>query len=329
MVGLPGFEPGSIAPEATSLDQTSRQPPIVESRVSKGQIAYIIKTLSKLQHLSKANQRAIWYRLLRLGKLCNLLDPAFVDKAIYGLDVKNIYKNKLFNAYQYFCKANSIEYCKPRKLREESFIIHVPTEERIDKVIACSGWTYSTVFSLSKYGLRPDEISKLTLRDLDLEHGHITVPTSKLGSQRTLNLKKQTVDLLKEYLSRKKPKGIDERLFGSVDKIKSHWRKNRYKAYCKFMDIELLKIRLYDLRHWFGTAAYMSTRDIFYVKYALGHRRIENTMVYVHLAKALTSYSDDYTCRMASTVDEAVKLVETGFEYVTEIDNVKLFRKRK
>jgi hypothetical protein len=26
VVGLPGFEPGSIAPEATSLDQTSRQP---------------------------------------------------------------------------------------------------------------------------------------------------------------------------------------------------------------------------------------------------------------------------------------------------------------
>ncbi len=26
MVGLPGFEPGSIAPEATSLDQASRKP---------------------------------------------------------------------------------------------------------------------------------------------------------------------------------------------------------------------------------------------------------------------------------------------------------------
>jgi hypothetical protein len=26
MMGLPGFEPGSITPEATSLDQTSRQP---------------------------------------------------------------------------------------------------------------------------------------------------------------------------------------------------------------------------------------------------------------------------------------------------------------
>jgi hypothetical protein len=26
MVGLPGFEPGSIEPKSTSLDQTSRQP---------------------------------------------------------------------------------------------------------------------------------------------------------------------------------------------------------------------------------------------------------------------------------------------------------------
>ena len=29
VVGLPGFEPGSIAPEATSLDQTSRQPQVL------------------------------------------------------------------------------------------------------------------------------------------------------------------------------------------------------------------------------------------------------------------------------------------------------------
>ena len=27
VVGLPGFEPGSIEPKSTSLDQTSRQPP--------------------------------------------------------------------------------------------------------------------------------------------------------------------------------------------------------------------------------------------------------------------------------------------------------------
>jgi hypothetical protein len=39
--------------------------------------------------------------------------------------------------------------------------------------------------------------------------------------------------------------------------------------------------------------------------------------------------SDDYVCKAAKTVEEARQLVEEGFDYVTEIDDVKLFRKRK
>ena len=31
----------------------------------------------------------------------------------------------------------------------------------------------------------------------------------------------------------------------------------------------------------------------------------------------------------ASAIEDAQKIVESGFEYVTEIDGVKLFRKRK
>jgi hypothetical protein len=37
----------------------------------------------------------------------------------------------------------------------------------------------------------------------------------------------------------------------------------------------------------------------------------------------------DFMCKVANNLDEAVKLVESGFEYVTEMDGVKLFRKRK
>lgn len=36
MVGLAGFEPASIAPEATSLDQASRQPPFKVGSVFSG-----------------------------------------------------------------------------------------------------------------------------------------------------------------------------------------------------------------------------------------------------------------------------------------------------
>jgi len=189
-VGLPGFEPGSRAPEAQSLDHASRQPLLRSLETEKHCLPLIIKTLTKLQHLSKSNQRAISYRLKRLNREANLKIPAEVERLIYGMNVKNNYKNKLFAAYQRFCDANGIAYKKPKKLREEKYVIHVPTEQRIDKIIACCGRVYTTVFTLSKYGLRPDELSKLTLRNIDLQNRKLTVPTSKLGAQRTLKLRR-------------------------------------------------------------------------------------------------------------------------------------------
>lgn len=35
-----------------------------------------------------------------------------------------------------------------------------------------------------------------------------------------------------------------------------------------------------------------------------------------------------FVCKMAKDLAEASSLVEAGFEYVTEIDDIKLFRKR-
>ena len=60
----------------------------------------------------------------------------------------------------------------------------------------------------------------------------------------------------------------------------------------------------------------------------LGHKRIENTLVlvYTHLVNFATN---EYTCKVATNLNEATLLIEPGFEYVTEMDRIKLFRKRK
>jgi hypothetical protein len=42
-----------------------------------------------------------------------------------------------------------------------------------------------------------------------------------------------------------------------------------------------------------------------------------------------TESSEDYTVRVASTVEETCKLIEAGFEHVTEINGEHLLRKRK
>jgi len=38
---------------------------------------------------------------------------------------------------------------------------------------------------------------------------------------------------------------------------------------------------------------------------------------------------DEWISRVARTLNEACQLIEAGFEYVTEMDGVKIFRKRK
>jgi len=74
------------------------------------------------------------------------------------------------------------------------------------------------------------------------------------------------------------------------------------------------------------SSEYHGTRDILYVKQLLGHKRIENTMLYMQL---ITFESDEYASAVAGNLDEARSLVEADFEYVTEVEGVKFFRKRK
>ncbi len=40
-------------------------------------------------------------------------------------------------------------------------------------------------------------------------------------------------------------------------------------------------------------------------------------------------FKDDFTANVAHSEGEACKLVEAGFEYVTDMDGVKISRKRK
>jgi hypothetical protein len=58
----------------------------------------------------------------------------------------------------------------------------------------------------------------------------------------------------------------------------------------------------------------------------LGHRSIQNTLIYTQL---VNFESNDYHAATARDIEEASKLVEAGFEYVLVNNDVMLFRKRK
>lgn len=71
---------------------------------------------------------------------------------------------------------------------------------------------------------------------------------------------------------------------------------------------------------------YYKIKDILHVMRLLGHRNIKNTLVYTQL---VTFEDDDLTCKAAGNVKEASERIEAGYEFVCDIDNAKLFRKRK
>jgi hypothetical protein len=61
----------------------------------------------------------------------------------------------------------------------------------------------------------------------------------------------------------------------------------------------------------------------------LGHKSIKNTLLYVQLAEELFKDQQEYVSKVAKTPKDACSLVEAGFEYVCDVDDAKIFRKRK
>jgi len=66
--------------------------------------------------------------------------------------------------------------------------------------------------------------------------------------------------------------------------------------------------------------------NILLVKKLLGHKRIENTMKYTQL---IQFKDDEFDVATATNVEEAKQHLAAGFDYVTEKNQIMLFRKPK
>ena len=87
-----------------------------------------------------------------------------------------------------------------------------------------------------------------------------------------------------------------------------------------------MQIKLHTFRHWKATIEYHKTKDILHVKQILGHKNINSTLLYTQL---INFENEEFTVKAVDNLDEACDLVEAGFEYVTDMDGRKLFKKRK
>jgi len=252
-------------------------------------------------------------------------NPEKVKEYIAEKTATNGYKENLADIYDRYVRYNGLNWQRPFYIRE-SQTPYVPTEEEINILINSSPLKYALILSILRdTGMRPIELERLRLKWIDFERSSINVATAKGGQGRTLQLKPQTAAMLKEYVGKHRF-GLNNRLFATVACMRRRFSTLKKNTATKLQRPELLRINLYSFRHFFGTMTYHKTKDILYTQRQMGHRNIKNTLIYTHL---IQFSSEEFISKVAGTVEEACNLVEQGFEYVTEMDNVKIFRKRK
>jgi hypothetical protein len=75
---------------------------------------------------------------------------------------------------------------------------------------------------------------------------------------------------------------------------------------------------------------YHKTDGVLLVKQGLGHKRIESTMRYINIEQATLRESDhEFDVKGVASLDDTCKFSDVGFEYITDMEDKKLFRKRK
>jgi integrase len=270
-----------------------------------------------------SKRRRLLTRLLKDG--ANLDDPESVEATLATHDYPTPTKWLIVCAYRSYTKTFNIPW-EPPRVKYQPQMTYMPTEEEAQIFIAGLPRVLSIFCrTLFETGARKGELCKLEWTEINEQNSTISIAHPEKGSNaRTVRVSRECIDLL---LSLPKKHGIHVFNPRSTS-YNSNFDHQRQKLSNKLGNPKLLKIHFHTFRHLRGTLDVHNHVPLFEVKERLGHKYIGNTEKYVHWNRQLyQDRNDRYLFAAASTIEEAQKLIETGFEYVTDMDDKRLFRK--
>lgn len=135
-------------------------------------------------------------------------------------------------------------------------------------------------------GLRVSEVLSLKVADIDSNHMQIYVRSGKGDKDRYTLLSNHTLFYLRDYFRAYKP--TDWLFYTAHDKsthLSTRTTQKVFKDSASKAGI-LKPVTFHTLRHSFATHLLMAGINLFTIKELLGHKNIQTTMVYLHLAPA-------------------------------------------
>lgn len=254
----------------------------------------------------------------------NLFDRESVKAVVAKQDTWNpSTKSKAFKAVRCFLKTYDIETKFP-KYKIQRKLPFIPAEEEIDQLISgCQNNMATFLQVLKETGMRYGEAYNLEWDDLDITARTLAITPEKGSNPRTLKISPKLLTMLLNLP--KTPKRIF--IYKAKYYAGKSFRRTRKRLATKLGNPRLLQIHFHTLRYWKGTSEYRKFPSLLHVMVILCHKDIKNVMLYVQLTQ--NTISEEFICEAAKNIQEASKLIEGGFEYVTEMEGIKLFRKRK
>jgi integrase len=261
----------------------------------------------------------------------DLFNPeAFREKMPLQTQWSETRKYCLTKAYRCFLNHHGIKVVLP-KYKVTRSLPYIPPEEHLDQIIACANQMLAVwLQTLKETAARPIEAWKIERDDLDVDAKklHISHP-AKGGNPRILRVSEKLVRMYLSLLNTLPQ--TQKRVFGykSLFYIGKTFRRTRKHAIQKFGNPELRKIDFYTNRYWRATMEYRRTGDFGAVMVLLGHKSLKYVLLYAQLAETYGG-NEEYVCKDAHTRQEAMQLIEAGFDYVmSDKEGVSLFRKLK
>ena len=264
--------------------------------------------------------------LTRLSKSVNLSKPEEVKTLLANLKWKDTTKKMTAYTLKPFYEYLKIPYVMPqyKVTRELPFI---PTEEELDLLIASGEPATATRLQILKEtGARVGELDYLEWTHIDTQRKTIYITGEKGSNSRILPLSDKAISML-NHMKRANDHVFKTKAIG----FRKTFENLRKRLATQTDNPRLKKIHSHTFRHWKGTTEYHKTRDIYHVRNVLGHRNINNTVLYITLENALyQTSSDEWTSIVTHDLNEETQAISTGFELVRAInETTAIYRKRK
>ena len=272
---------------------------------------------------SKNTLRSVQYSLRILNREADLMNPEAVKLAIGKLNVSNQTKQKHINNYGYFCKANNIEWERPVYKWDAKTPI-VPSKHNVEAIISAATLKTATIFTImAETALEGAELHNVKRKDIDTEQGIISVSGNKGHRGGSYKLRQKTAEMLRTYLTRY----TSEQPFPRSQIMGESWRNARARAAQRLNKPELLNIPLKSLRNYSAAQLYYAIQDPWRVMLHLRHKKLDTTQHYI---QGMTVLGDpEYQTVTAATLQEYLDLLDKGYTYISDYENLKVLRKRK